>query len=185
VAEHALQLEAAFAARLGLPGEPPAAFAPSAQTLNGHVHSAPGDEPVTVIGKPVRERDRNHLRFVASQPCLVCGRTPSDAHHIKFAEQRTMGRKVSDRFTVPVCRLHHRELHRRGNERAWWLKQQIDPLSVAARLWATTHAITGADDADEAPCPSRVNGTLNRHGVVPTPRRQIDETNPIVRPEGG
>jgi hypothetical protein len=57
--------------------------------------SHPGDEAVSVISKPVRERDRDHLRFVAAQPCLVCGRTPSDAHHLKFAEQRTMGRKVS------------------------------------------------------------------------------------------
>jgi hypothetical protein len=63
-------------------------------------------ERVLTISKPARERDRNHLRFVASQPCLVCGRGPSDAHHIKFAEQRAMGRKVSDKFTVPICRLH-------------------------------------------------------------------------------
>jgi hypothetical protein len=51
-----------------------------------------------------------------------------------------MGRKVSDRFTVPICRLHHRELHRRGNERAWWESQGIDPVPVAAKLWAKTHA---------------------------------------------
>jgi hypothetical protein len=74
---------------------------------------------VTVITKPARERDRNHLRLVAGQPCLVCGRTPCDPHHIKFAEQRAMGRKVSDRFSVPLCRLRHRELYRRGNERSW------------------------------------------------------------------
>lgn len=84
-------------------------------------------EAVTIISKAVRERDRDHLRFVAAQPCLVCGRTSSDPHHIRFAEQRAMGRKVSDRFSVPICRLHHRELHRRGNERAWWQKQGIDP----------------------------------------------------------
>ena len=105
---------------------------------------------VVSISKPVRERDRDHLRFVASQPCLVCGRTPSDAHHLKFAEQRAMGRKVSDKFTVPICRLHHRELHRRGNERAWWDKQGIDPLPVAANLWAQTHAVASVagDEAD-------------------------------------
>ena len=108
--------------------------------------SRPRAETVTVIGKPVRERDRNHLRFVASQPCLVCGRTPSDAHHIKFAEQRAMGRKVSDRFTVPICRLHHRELHRRGDERAWWRSKEIEPLAIAARLWETTHAVEPTAD---------------------------------------
>jgi len=47
---------------------------------------------VTVIGKPVRESDRDHLKFGASQPCLICGRTSSDPHRVKFAEQRVMGR---------------------------------------------------------------------------------------------
>jgi hypothetical protein len=102
-------VEAAFAARLSQLGDA---------------------EGVIAISKPVRERDRNHLRFAASQPCLVCGRTPSDAHHIKFAEQRAMGRKVSDRFAVPICRLHHRELHRHGNECAWWQNRGIDSLAI-------------------------------------------------------
>ena len=93
----------------------------------------------------MRERDRNHLRFVARQPCLACGRSPCDPHHIKFAEQRAMGRKVSDRFTVPLCRLHHRELHRRGDERGWWKFHDIDPLAIAARLWAITHALEEAE----------------------------------------
>jgi hypothetical protein len=96
------------------------------------------EQQVTVISKPVRERDRAHLRFVASQPCLICGRTPSDAHHVKFAEQRAMSRKVSDKFTVPICRLHHRQLHRRGDERAWWADHEIEPLVTAARLWEQT-----------------------------------------------
>jgi hypothetical protein len=96
---------------------------------NGHSsqpqprESEPCSNEATVIGKPVRERDREHLMFVAAHACLDCGRKPSDPRHLKFAEQRPMGRKVSDRFTVPICRLHHRELHRRGNEHAWWQRQ--------------------------------------------------------------
>jgi hypothetical protein len=115
---------------------------------------------------------------VAAQPCLVCGRTPSDPHHIKFAEHRAMGRRVSDRFTVPICRLHHRELHRRGNERAWWQKQGIDSLVVAASLWAKTHAITSPLAADISQ-PANVNG--GDSGAVA--RIQNNETNPILRPE--
>jgi hypothetical protein len=110
-------------------------------------------QAVTIIGKSVRERDREHLKFVASQPCLVCGRIPSDAHHVKFAEQRAMARKVSDRFAVPVCRLHHRELHRRGNERAWWENQGIDPLGIAAALWGNKHASENANNAGERKSP--------------------------------
>jgi hypothetical protein len=106
------------------------------------------EQQVTVISKPVRERDREHLRFVASQPCLICGRTPSDPHHVKYAEQRAMSRKVSDKFTVPVCRLHHRELHRRGDERAWWANHEIEPLTTAARLWGQTRTPVPIDISD-------------------------------------
>jgi hypothetical protein len=54
-----------------------------------------------------------------------------------------MGRKVSDRFTVPICQLHHRELHRRANERVWWQNQGIDPPAIA--VWAKTHAVARAE----------------------------------------
>ncbi len=129
----------------------------------GSVRSEPSAQAVVVISKPVRERDREHLKFVAAQSCLVCGRTPSDAHHIKFAEQRAMGRKVSDKFTVPVCRLHHRELHRRGNERAWWQKQGIEPLVVAAALWKKTHIVQEVTDgSSEVDPPEKVNGRHTR-----------------------
>jgi hypothetical protein len=137
---------------------------------------------VRPITKPVRERDRNHLRFVASRPCLVCGRSPSDAHHLKFAEQRAMGRKVSDKFTVPICRVHHRELHRRGDERIWWESQGIDPLPIAASLWTTTHEIAAAaaqvDDVQHARIQRR---SIN--GASASVQLQTNETKPIGRPE--
>ena len=87
------------------------------------------------IGEPKRIRNREHLRHVASQPCLVCGRAPSQAHHLRFAQPRAMGRKVSDEFTVPLCATHHHELHMRGNELEWWKDNQIEPLSIADELW--------------------------------------------------
>jgi ERF superfamily len=93
---------------------------------------------VTPLSKPVRMRDRNHLRFVTTQPCLACGRSPSDAHHLRFAERRALGRKVSDEFTVPLCRLHHRELHQRGDELTWWQHLNVDPLDTAQHLWEQT-----------------------------------------------
>src|SRR5215831_3087287 len=71
------------------------------------------------LSAPRRVRDRDHVRLVAKQPCLVCGRRPADAHHLRFAQSRALGRKVSDEFTVPLCRGHHREIHRCGNEAAW------------------------------------------------------------------
>jgi hypothetical protein len=94
--------------------------------------------PVRTLGKTVRVRDKNHRKFVLRQPCLVCGRVPSDPHHLTFAQPRALGHRVSDEFTVPVCRIHHRELHRSGDEAAWWQKLNIDPLPVALRLWQHT-----------------------------------------------
>jgi hypothetical protein len=100
---------------------------------------APIDKSLLTLAEPKRLRDKAHLKFVASQPCLVCGRQPTDPHHLRFAQARAMGLKVSDEFTVPLCRGHHRELHQAGNEPAWWEKLNIKPLEVAKGLWEQTH----------------------------------------------
>jgi ERF superfamily len=93
---------------------------------------------VLPLTKPSRKRNKAHLAFVASQPCLICQRSPCDAHHLKFAQPQALGRKVSDEFTVPLCREHHHELHRQGNEAAWWANLQIAPVDTAKELWRTT-----------------------------------------------
>jgi ERF superfamily len=95
---------------------------------------------IGALGKPVRLRDMDHRKFVLRQPCLVCGRVPSDPHHLTFTQPRALGRRVSDEFTVPLCRVHHRELHRSGDETAWWRLLNIDPLPVALKLWQHTRA---------------------------------------------
>jgi hypothetical protein len=99
------------------------------------------DKSELTIGELRRHRDRVHLRFVASQPCLVCGRSPADAHHLRFAQPRAMGRKTSDEFVVPLCRTHHRQNHQLGDERAWWNVIAINPLLVAERLWQVSRGI--------------------------------------------
>jgi len=169
--------------------QPPGRIEGPATDGRDGVRSKPGrtGDPILPINKPVRERDRDHLRFVASQPCLVCGRGPSDAHHIRFADQRAMGRKVSDKFAVPVCRLHHRELHRRGDERAWWGRQGIDPLPFAAALWERTHAVgsAAAELAGDLDRPTKLNGEHLADGFGAAVQHQIDETKPIVPPEAG
>lgn len=96
------------------------------------------DKSELALGEPRRLRDKNHLRFVASKPCLICERTPTDAHHLRFAQPRAMGKKTSDEFTVPLCRAHHRENHQVGREELWWKAQKIDPLETAALLWRTS-----------------------------------------------
>ena len=100
--------------------------------------------------EPRRIRDRDHIRHVIKQPCLICGRRPSDPHHLRFAQSRALGRKVSDEFTVPLCRGHHRELHRRGDEALWWEKIGIDPFPAARGLWLQTGPLKSEKPA-EAP----------------------------------
>ena len=147
--------------------------------LNEHPGSGVGsgiDKSVLAIGEPRRIRDKGHRKFVSSQACLVCGRQPSDPHHLRSAQPRALSRKVSDEFTVPLCRIHHREVHRGGDEAAWWSRFGVDPYLIAAALWAQSrlgqsvaelpnHPALAARPAG-APDPASVahppNGTRNR-----------------------
>jgi hypothetical protein len=106
------------------------------------------DKTVLTLPTARRIRDRDHVKSVAKQPCLVCGRRPADAHHLRFAQSPALGRKVSDEFTVPLCRGHHREVHRCGDEAAWWRKIDIDAAAVARVLWLKTHSLPNAAGPD-------------------------------------
>jgi hypothetical protein len=101
------------------------------------------DKSALTPSEPRRYRDRAHREFVASQPCLLCGRQPSDAHHLRFMQPRALGRRVSDEFAVPLCRSHHRALHRYGDEAAWWKSAGFDAVTIAQRLWQHTR-LSGA-----------------------------------------
>jgi len=102
------------------------------------------DKSVLALSAPRRIRDRDHVKSVAKQPCLVCGRRPADAHHLRFAQSPALGRKVSDEFTVPLCRGHHREVHRCGDEAGWWDKAGIDAAAAARVFWLKTHPLPSA-----------------------------------------
>jgi hypothetical protein len=113
-------------------------------TFEARQRETGGQQEALAFPKEKRLRSKEHLKFVAQLACLVCGRMPSHAHHIRYAQTRALGLKVSDEFTVPLCSVHHDEIHRTGDERAWWARRQIDPLKVAAEFWASSHALTGA-----------------------------------------
>jgi len=165
-AADAQRVEAAFAARLATfataaseapAGHQRAAPPPSAAANQRSKRRRSSDKSLLPLPEPRRLRDREHVKFVAKQPCLICGRTPCDAHHLRFAQQPALGRKVSDEFTVPLCRGHHRELHRRGHEGDWWRKVGIDPTVQARVLWLQTHPLPRSSDQidREQPSPSR------------------------------
>ena len=104
------------------------------------------DKSVVAIPVTRHLRDKTHLRFVAKQPCLVCGRQPCDAHHLRFAQSRSLSLKVRDEFSVPLCRAHHRELHHTGREMDWWAKAGLEPISLARKLWLETHPLAASAD---------------------------------------
>jgi len=108
------------------------------------------DKSVLTFGEPKRIRSKEHLRFVASQPCLMCGRSPSHAHHVRYAQPKGLSLKVSDEFTVPLCAIHHHQIHTTGKEREWWEERKIDPLVIASRRWqhSRDHALAKLQPAD-------------------------------------
>jgi hypothetical protein len=134
-------------------------ISPVPQTSSIHRLREPIDKSQLKFGAAKRNRDKTHLRFVASQPCLLCQCSPSDPHHLRFAQPRALGMKVSDEFTVPLCRTHHRQLHHSGNEKAWWHDMGIDPMEIARTLWEETRRLgfaTAPQDAQQLQSPSKV-----------------------------
>ena len=179
IAEDARVLEEAFQARLdalGTNGDgvdsskaeernlasptPPEPHEPAAKSKHRR-RSRAIDKSALPMPEPRRARDRDHVRSVAQHPCLICGRRPADAHHLRFVQSRALGRKVSDEFTVPLCRGHHRELHRCGDEAAWWRNTGVDPGVAARSLWLKSH-----------PLP------INQKEVAPSDRHRSDSPLP-------
>jgi hypothetical protein len=154
------QVELGFQLRLStLTTESPNAPESKLRTRRRRGRDRPMAINKTVLTLPVprRVRDREHVKSVAKQPCLVCGRRPADAHHLRFAQAPALGRKVSDEFTVPLCRGHHREVHRYRDESVWWNKTGIDATAAARVLWLKTHPLPGGVDAVGAKLPNEPN----------------------------
>jgi hypothetical protein len=195
-AADARQVEDAFQAKLAKfgsvadTGDGPlsplvSALEPSASTEVGTLIAERIDKSQLAHPEPRRIRDKDHIRFVAKQPCLVCGRRPSDPHHLRFAQHRALSRKVSDEFTVPLCRGHHREVHRCGDEAAWWNEAGIDPSESARSLWLKTHPlpITSSKMHGESAPPVATEGADRRNGKRDRPigrRGPKYKTKPII-----
>ena len=181
-AEDAQILEEQFQARLSAIGDREAPSEPShavsvrmmptgwpdagGDRKTSKVSSNPRNSAVRTLGKTVRLRDKEHRKFVSRQACLVCGRTPSDPHHLTFMQPRALGHRVSDEFIVPVCRVHHRELHRQGDEAAWWDKVHIDPLPVALRLCQHTRVNGSGLAASDGITPPQATRTTDMSAQV-------------------
>jgi hypothetical protein len=161
------------------------------QTQQGAKQSEPAqtvttgriDKSLLTIPVPRRVRDKAHLRFVSKQPCLICGRQPCDPHHLRFAQSRGLGQKVSDEFTVPLCRAHHRELHRARREVDWWSRNRIEPTGIARKLWTETHPVPASaplcgDDCATSDPVFQMSGDIPTavQGTRTTKRSQLPDT---------
>jgi hypothetical protein len=132
----------------GDPAETPVGGREEIDASGAPARHKPAGKGVLAVAAPRRYRDREHLRYVRKQACLVCGRKPSDPHHLRFMQPRALGRKASDEFAVPLCRIHHRLVHRVGNEAAWWKDAGIDPIKAARKLWKQTLVSDGRIRSD-------------------------------------
>jgi hypothetical protein len=97
----------------------------------------------------VREgEDASHRAMVSRLPCIVCGveepRVNVDPHHLQRSvpkDQRGMGLRAVDKYTVPLCRdvaaqsMHHDEVESGGDDEAWLAERGIQGRDVAAELW--------------------------------------------------
>jgi len=195
-APDARQVEEAFRARMAtlesavdvgdMLASPVSALQPSPSLERQPVEPAPIadgiDKSRLAHPEPRRFRDKDHVKFVAKQPCLICGRRPADAHHLRFAQHRALGRKVSDEFIVPLCRGHHREVHRSGDEASWWSKAGIDAIGAARTLWTQTHPLRSVAEATNPDQSTASRVTTSDSTSVPrlpkAPRNR--KTKPII-----
>jgi hypothetical protein len=162
IVDDARSVEAAFETKCAALATDPAAAEPAAGVKSADPHGDSPDDGTAVLSsaaeglkdrnppitKTVRHRNKEHLRFVRTQPCLICAKQPSDPHHVSFAQPRALGRKVSDEYTVPLCRAHHREAHRATREIAWWQSVGMAPLAVAEALWQKSQSGQALNDQD-------------------------------------
>jgi hypothetical protein len=137
-----------------------------------------------VAAKTIRLRDKEHCKFVTTQPCVVCGRMPTEAHHIRFAQPRALGRKVSDEYTVPVCRLHHRGLHSYGDEASWWAGVGIDPLPIALELWRRSRLTYSLDATWSEPLSDAIPPPAETVERTPSDGEARDRIGVAEHPEG-
>lgn len=96
--------------------------------------------------------DAAHLEAVRKLPCCVClSNGPSDPHHLKGSEaagpgERCFGRRSSDKYTVPLCRICHEDAQivRGENESEYFRERGIEDVYEFAK------AMFGAPKEDSA-----------------------------------
>ncbi len=101
--------------------------------------------------KRPRVEDAEHLKWIRTLKCCLCGAPDPDPAHIRsanaiYGKRETGGaEKASDKWVVPLCRREHDEQHAAGNELLWWASKGVDPFGLALAL----HSASGDDEIAE------------------------------------
>ena len=82
-----------------------------------------------LYGKPKRIEDESLLETIREMPCLICSKSPVDAHHM--TSRGAGGGDTKDNL-VPLCRKHHQEYHQIGISKFAWKYPRI-------KEWLTRH----------------------------------------------
>ena len=136
------------------------------QSIQGAKKEEPGgfdgDAPTAILieatsGSVLFEKAANDLIPPASLSKLMTA-------EVVFNELKQGRRKPSDEFAVPLCRVHHRAVHRARDERAWWQTTGIDPIKVARKLWKDTRIDEGRIEPDRTLSAAAPDRTLEPSG---------------------
>ena len=89
---------------------------------------------------------------------------------MRYAQSKGLSLKVSDEFTVPLCAIHHHQIHTTGEERGWWRERNIDPLVVAGALWrqSTERRPVASEDAQASERDSKLDVSATAPDPAPS-----------------
>jgi hypothetical protein len=123
-------------------GEPPVPARPSLSGAGGHgitsvLEKLTGDDSAATRAQLVSKIETLPQEDLQMRAIAIL----KAKNHLRFTQSRGMSLKVSDEFTVPLCRTHHRDLHSHGDEVAWWERRAIEPIATARMLWISTRQI--------------------------------------------
>ena len=153
-------------------------------TANDETRSRIDKSVLALPGAQAAARQDSTYALWPSSPASSAAASPATRTICALRSRADLAQKVSDEFTVPLCRAHHRELHRAGKEGDWWSRTGFEPLNSARRLWLETHplAISASPaDGDGAAAETKLATDENEATAIPQ-RRRMESTKRIQLP---
>ena len=95
-----------------------------------------------------------------------------------------MGSKSSDEYALPLCALHHRDLHDHGNEREWWTSKNIEPVDAALNLWVQTQSERSKSENAPAARGKGPDRTTEAAQTLSPNSELVTEAKGFTRPQG-